>query len=268
MNILLPTDFSENADLACDYAFDLAKKSGGQVLALNAYDLPYSDRSLTTSLLEVMKENAEKNMAKFKAELEKYGVPFKTKVSMGNPIRVIKEEAAKDEIDAVVMGTKGASGLEEVLIGSNAASVIQNTQKPVLIIPPSTKLTSFDKLIFASDFDLDQQEKALHQLKNFADIYGTKIDVLHVQGNLSGKAGSRSKFNEILGSALEEFTITQTSNIEQAINEEANKENADLVAVISKSYGFFEGLFHRSLSSKLAYHTHLPLLVLHEPKQA
>ncbi len=266
MNVLFPTDFSENADLACNYAFDLAKRSQGKVTVLNAYDLPYSDRSLTTSLLEVMKENAEKNMRAYEEKLKAFGVPYETQVSLGNPIRLIKELAAKHSIDIVVMGTKGASGLEEVLIGSNAASVIQNTTKPVLVIPPGTNIKSFNHMIFASDFDLEKQESALVQLKDFADIYGTKIDVVHVQKDSGSPAGSRDKVKSILGDAQKEFTILKSDNVEKAITAEAEKENAEIVSVVSKNYGFFEGLFHRSLSSKLAYHTHLPLLVLHEPK--
>jgi nucleotide-binding universal stress UspA family protein len=266
MNILIPTDFSENADLACDYAFDIAKRSKGKVHVLNAYDLPYADRSMTTSLLEVMKENAEKNMTAYKEKLKAYGIPFETHVKLGNPIRLIKEIARKNEIDMVVMGTKGASGLEEVLIGSNAASVIQNTQKPVLVIPPGIKADAFKSMVFASDFDLAKQENALGQLKAFADLYALQIDVAHVQKESGSAAGSRDKIKAVLGKHLREFSILKAENVEKAITAEAEKEQADIVGVVSKNYSFFEGLFHRSLSSKLAYHTHLPLLVLHEPK--
>lgn len=267
MNILLPTDFSDNADLACQYAFDIAKRSQGKVIVINAYDLPYSDRSMTTSLLEVMKENAEKNMAAFQRKLkEKYEVPFTTEVRLGNPIRLIKEMANKENIDLIIMGTKGASGLEEILIGSNAASVIQNSNKPVLVIPPDANGKPLKKIVFASDFDMDNMEGALKNLNAFAELNDSGIDVLHVQNGSKAKSGTRDALQAALSNRVNEFTILQTDNVEEAIINEAKKESADLIAAIAKRYGFFEGLFHRSLTSKLAYHTTIPLLVLHEPK--
>lgn len=264
MNVLLPTDFSENADIACTFAFDIAKKTGGKVRILNAYDLPYSDRSLTTTLLEVMKENAEKNMERFKSSLSDQKVPFETEVRMGNPIRLIKEMAKQDDIDLVVMGTKGASGIEEVLIGSNAASVIQNTEKPVLIIPPDTQHQELKKIVFATDFDIEKLAKPLQQLRAFADIYQSAVDVVHVQNGKGSKDGSRQSIQNTLGERLHEFTILQSDDVEEAIRKEAEKEKAQIIATVAKKYSFFEGLFHSSLTSKLAYHSKTPLLALHE----
>ncbi|CAE7477315.1 unnamed protein product, partial [Symbiodinium sp. CCMP2456] len=230
MNILLPTDFSENADLACQYAFDIAKRSKGKVTVINAYDLPYSDRSMTTSLLEVMKENAEKNMAAFQRKLkDKYDVPFTTEVRLGNPIRLIKEMATEESIDLVVMGTKGASGLEEILIGSNAASVIQNSDKPVLVIPPDANGKPLQKIVFASDFDMDNMETAFKNLNAFAELNEASIDVLHVQNDVKSKAGTRDAIQAALQNRVKEFTILQTDNVEEAIIKEAKKENADVI---------------------------------------
>jgi len=267
MNILLPTDFSDNADKACDIAFKLAAYNNGTVSILHAYDLPYSDRSMSTSLLEVMKENAEKNMANFAQKVkEKYSGKFKTTVRLGNPIRLIHDQSEQEDIELVVMGTKGASGIEEVLIGSNAASVIQNTNKPVLIIPPNANLEKVKRIVFASDLDPKVREKPLQRLAAFAKVLGASIDIVHVQNEKGVPHGARDFYSSILKDVEHEYTIIRSENVEQAIIKEAAKENADIVAAINKRYGFFEGIFHRSMTSKLAYHTTLPLLVLHEPK--
>lgn len=267
MNILLPTDFSENADKATEVAFRLAKQTNGSVTILHAYDLPYSDRSMSTSLLEVMKENAEANMAEFeKGVKEKYGNNYQVQVRLGNPIRLIHEVSDANNIEMVVMGTKGASGLEEILIGSNAASVIQNTNKPVLVIPPQAELKEIKKIVLASDLDPKVKQKPLQNLRNFAMIDDAEIDIVHVQGEKSPGTGSRDFFSAELQGVKHGFTILHGDNIEKAVIDEAVKEKADVLAAITRRYGFFEGLFHRSMTNRLAYHTHLPLLVLHEPK--
>src|SRR5690606_4317546 len=110
MKVLIPTDFSENAELATQFAIDIVKRTNGHLIAFHGYDLPYSERSMTTSLLEEMKLNADRHMAGFKRDtLEKSGVSFECEVLMGNPIRLIKEVAADKDAELVVMGTKGAS---------------------------------------------------------------------------------------------------------------------------------------------------------------
>ncbi len=267
MNILLPTDFSDNADKATEIAFRLAKDSGGKVTILHAYDLPYSDRSMSTSLLEVMKENAESNMAEFEKKVKAdYGANYDVQVRLGNPIRLIHEVSNTDAIDMVVMGTKGASGLEEILIGSNAASVIQNTNKPVLIIPPQAELKEVKKIVFASDLDPKVKAQPLERLREFALANKASIDIVHVQGEKAPVTGSRDFYSANLKGVEHGFTILRNENVEKAITDEALKEKADIVAAITKRYGFFEGLFHRSMTSRLAYHSTLPLLVLHEPK--
>ncbi|MGK0406811.1 MAG: nucleotide-binding universal stress UspA family protein [Roseivirga sp.] len=267
MNILLPTDFSKNAEKACEIAFKMAAYNQGTVRIIHAYDLPYSDRSMTTSLLEVMKENAEKNMATFSKHVkEKYKGKFTTLVRLGNPIRLIHDQSELAGIDLIVMGTKGASGIEEVLIGSNASSVIQNTNKPVLIIPPKADLQKVERIVFASDLDPEVKELPLKRLALFAKTLGASIDIVHVQKNTSVPNGARDFYSSMLKEVDHDYTIINSENVEQAIIKEAAKEGADIVAAINKRYGFFEGIFHRSITSKLAYHTTLPLLVLHEPK--
>lgn len=267
MNILIPTDFSDNAELATEFAFQIAKASNGHVTVLHAYDLPYSDRSMSTSLLEVMKENAESNMKDLEAKLkDKYGSGFDTLVRLGNPIRLISESSNMEHIDLVVMGTKGASGLEEVLIGSNAASVIQNTKKPVLIIPPQAVWKGIKKIVFACDLDPKVKEQPLERLRNFSKTLGASVDIVHVQNEKAPADGSRAFYTKHLAEVTHEFSILKNSDIEEAITAEAKKEDANVIAAIAKRYGFFEGMFHRSVTSRLAYHTQLPLLVLHEPK--
>lgn len=267
MNILLPTDFSENADKATEIAFRIAQQTEGQVTILHAYDLPYSDRSMTTSLLEVMKENAESNMAEFEKKIKaQYGSNYKVQVRLGNPIRLIHEVSNQKDVDMVVMGTKGASGIEEILIGSNAASVIQNTDKPVLVIPPNAQMDSINKIVFASDLDPKVKSQPLERLREFALSNKSEIDIVHVQGENAPAQGSRDFYSGHLKDVKHSFTILRNENVEKAIIDEAQKEKADVIAAITRRYGFFEGLFHRSMTNRLAYHTSIPLLVLHEPK--
>lgn len=268
MRVLLPTDFSENAEHAIQYAIDIVTKTNGELYVLHAYDLPYSERSMTTSLLEEMKINAEQNMDDFeKTKLGPANIHYKCKVVLGNPIRLIKETATNQNSDLIVMGTKGASGLEEFLIGSNAASVIHNVELPVLIIPSQAQWKDIKKIVLATDLDLKGKELPLERLKKIATILGAKIEILHFQEHKGNVMGNRDLIEKVLGDTPHSYSISKTKeDLHKSILHYCEEHNGDVVAAITKHYGFFEGLFHKSLVSKLAYHTVIPLLALHEPK--
>lgn len=268
MKILFPTDFSENAELAAQFAIDIAKRTNGHILAFHAYDVPYSERSMTTSLLHEMKEIANNHMEEFKQDvLTPSGISFDAQVKLGNPIRLSKEFTEKENIDLVILGTKGASGIEELLIGSNAASVIQNIDVPVLVIPPNSEVKSLDNIVLATDMDLRKKERPLLRLKEFAKIFGASINVLHFQNDEGARQGSREFLEQHLSDIDHTYSVlAQKDHLDADILEYCEKKNADLVTAITKRYGFFEGLFRKSLTSKLAYHTNIPMLALHEPK--
>ena len=266
MNILCPTDFSVNAELATQIAIDLSKRSNGKLYCFHSYDIPYSDRSLSPSLVDVMRKNAEENMSIFKRKLNAQYGEAHTEVRMGNPIRITKELVKKHAIDLVVMGTKGASGLEEFLIGSNAASVIQNVDIPVYVTPPKSQLKPIKKIVLASDLDLKNKERPIVRLRQFADLYGATIDIVHIKKDGDDSTENEAFLERVLGDTPHSYTAIHNENVVNAILNECESRDADVLAAITKRYGFFEGLFHQSFTSKLAYHSTIPLLALHEPK--
>ncbi|MDZ7848288.1 MAG: universal stress protein [Owenweeksia sp.] len=267
MKILLPTDFSENAELATKFALDLAKKTDGHILAFHAYDVPQYERSMTTSLLEEMREAAEKNMRDFESSfLKNSSVSYSSKILIGNPIRLSKELIEKNNREVVIMGTKGASGMEEFLIGSNAASVIHNVDVPVMVIPPKTKPGDFKSMVLASDLEFKNRQEPLQKLAKFARVYQAKVSILHIQDEDGVPHGTRDMVAGALGDIPHSYHISgESDDVEGSILDFCEKQKADLVVAISKRYGFFQRLFHKSLTSKLAYHSKIPMLALHEP---
>ena len=268
MKVLIPTDFSQTARKAADFTFSTLGDKLEKVQFVHAFDMPYYDRSFTSTLFEVIQENAENNLKSYKKELRAAGHSnFEAKTVMGSPVRIVKEELKQHHYDLLVMGTKGVNGLEEVLIGSNAASVIQNTSIPALIIPPKAAIKPFKKILLAFDMNTKGVKKALSELKMFANLYHADINVLYVQHKDGHEDGSRNFLSENLGDLFKGLTIAKTDDLEHALFEKAEKTGADCIAVITREYGFFEGLFHSSLSKKLAYHSEIPLLALHQGKE-
>lgn len=263
--IILPTDFSENAEHALNFAIDLGRKSGAEIWVVNAYDIPYSHNIMTTSLLDMIREGSEGGVAESAQRATDAGVPAKGIAKMGNPIRVVKDLVRECGDCIVVMGTKGSSGVEQILIGSNAAAMLHSVKVPVFAIPQKSEVKAINKIVFGTDYSSDRDQQALERLAAIAKVMEAEVMVLHVD-NGKGKAvaGNRDKFETILKEVKHSFHLVKNSDVDKAIEEFVNEKEADMVALLARNYGFIESLFHTSVTSKVAFHTKVPYLALHE----
>lgn len=264
--IIFPTDFSEAADKALDFAIEIAHRAELSILLVNAYDLPYAQNVMSTSLMDIMRDNSKKSLAECAAKIEAKGITCETRSLMGNPIRVIKEITKKDPDSFVVMGTKGASGIEEVLIGSNAASVLQSTDVPVLAIPHDAEFQMIQKIVYCTDFRSNKNDRALRRLANAAKLFDAEVMILHIQqdGMADLASDQRHKFDHHLTEVKHSFHILKSDNVEQAILNFTQEKGADMLALLTRKYGVIRGLFHSSITNKVAFHSRVPLLALHE----
>lgn len=266
--IIFPTDFSKNAQRAMLYAVAAAKNMGARVIVVNAFDLPYSQNVMSTSLLDIMRETSEKGLKEVAKKLEPTGVEYETRSLMGNPIRVVKDLTKYYDNCMVVLGTKGASGIEEILIGSNTASILHSVDVPVLAIPADAPYKGgVHKLVYASDFKSKRNDRALQRMAEIAKAFEAEVLILHVQVE-EGEVlePQREKFARIMGDVPHSFHIEKAfeRNVEQAILDFSKEKNACMIALMARKHGFLEGIFHTSMTSKVAFHTHCPFLALHE----
>lgn len=265
--IICPTDFSKNADKALDFAVDISKQANAELVVINAFDLPYSQNVMTTSLLEIMKETSEKGLNEIKKSLSAKGVNCTTISRMGNPIRVIKDFSDKYSDCMVVMGTKGATGLEEVLIGSNAASTLHIVNVPVLTIPRDSEIKEIKKIVYATDYLSDKDERALSRLATLVRVYNAELMVLHVNDGKTEVKPNTDKFTKIFeGVKISFHEVEAKLSIDEEIINFANANDANMISLLARRYGFVEGLFHSSKTSKIAYKTNRPFLALHETR--
>lgn len=264
--ILFPTDFSEYSRTAMTFAMDLAARANGRVVLLNSYELPYSDTVMTTSLIDIMRKNSEEQLNGLKNELsEKYpDVEISTRSSLNNTIRAIRNAAKKYEADLIVMGTKGASGLQEVLIGSNTTTVLNNSDVPVLAIPEKSTVKAIHKIVYAADFQKESDKARLSFLCQIAKLIKAEVMILHFQKKDDMSGINRQVIEESFCDLPHSYHIEPEQDIETGIHNFVEAKNADMVVMMKRKYGFIERLFHQSQTSKFAYHTTVPFLALHE----
>jgi nucleotide-binding universal stress UspA family protein len=142
--ILVPIDFSENSPAIVEWAAHLAEEHGSAMVLLHAYHLPVEFQQLEGAYLPEdfwanVKAEAEQGLARHAADLRARGLKVETVAREGYPATVIEEEAARQQADLIVIGTRGLSGLKHLLLGSIAERVVQRAPCPVLTVKTCVK---------------------------------------------------------------------------------------------------------------------------------
>src|SRR5450432_1125781 len=199
------------------------------------------------------------------------GLNCESELAHGNLVDSLRKIIAVQPPDLIVMGTKGASGLKKLLMGSNTVNVIANIKLPVLVIPEVARFDHFlnkgrNRIVLATDLEELQHEGALDILKEMAlFIIGSKLRVLSVRPKTAELTDSKRRERDLLLSFFkpdletERVTIFSDSVI-GGINFYLNQRNEDtgLVAMIARDSGH---LIQKHYTREMASHTHLPLLV-------
>ena len=262
--ILAPVDFSDASTNALSFAAEFSKRASARLIVLNI--LQSAERE----------EEAKDKLRSIESDLKKtFGSELNCESSLahGNLVTTLKKTIEAQQPDIVVMGTKGASGLKKILMGSNTVNVIANTKVPVLVIPEVARFENFlnqgkNRIVLATDLDLLENEQALYVLKEIALlIIAPKINVLSVRPKNTTLPDLKRMERDFLLSfftpELETERITVFgNNVINGINYYLSKnEDSGLIAMIARDSGH---LVQKHYTREMASHTHLPLLVLHD----
>jgi nucleotide-binding universal stress UspA family protein len=265
--ILVPTDFSNAAMNAAEYAMSFAKEINANVLLMHAYNVPMAlagDVPILAITPEELQKDNEKLLKKEAARLKKKtNVEIKYKAKMGLAVDEIREEEKK--VDFIVMGMTGAGKLSEFLLGSITTATLKKVKTPVIVIPEKVNYKSPEKIALATDYALINID-TLDILKELAKTFGSKIYVVNVKEQkeeVSVKGvNAETKWEAQLSGTEHFYFFPEHDDLVEGVNEFVKTEKADMVAVIPHRYNLIEGLFHKSFSKKMAFHTQVPLLIL------
>jgi len=263
--ILAPVDFSDAAANSVAFAAELSKRSSARLVIVNILQKGENEND-TEIKLKSLKSGIKKS----------FDIDCETSFAHGSLITALKKIISVQQPDLIVMGTKGASGLKKLLIGSNTVKVISKTLLPVLVIPEVARFKNFfkkgrNRIVLATDLDSLENEAALDILKEIALlIIEPKLRVLSVRSRNADLTDVKRKERDFLLSVFkpeiesERVTIFSKTVI-GGINFYLSQRNTDtgLLAMIARDSG---RLIQKHYTREMASHTHLPLLVLHDTK--
>ena len=267
--ILVPTDFSKQAEYALRVAAQIAKINNSEIYLLHMLELPHQGSDAISSGSAIPQIMFFKEMAINKLEtlmesdfLE--GTNVSEIIQFEKAFDGIMEISKKNSVDLIVMGSHGASGYEEMFIGSNAEKVVRSSEVPVLIIKNETEEFKANKLVFASDFS-DEIKKPFAKLIEFATIFNSHLDLVII--NTPNSFKSTAVAEKIMTDFLEGTNFTNYSthiyndvNIEKGILNYSSSVDADLIGMCTHGRTGFSHFFNGSISEDLVNHTVRPVI--------
>lgn len=263
--ILFPTDFSKNALNALKYATHFTQLFNCQLILLHTFQVP-SRSDMLVSMDKVMLKDAEKEM-----DIVKQAIPpeiaCEVHIKKGNAPQTIARFAETNDVDLIIMGTQGASGLKEVFIGSVTGSVLRLSKTPILAIPEEFKFRPINKIVFAlANLELDGPG-SIEPLRLIAEKFNSKIEVFH-------HSKSKVQVSDEVFEAVDWFKgipvninlDSEAEDVNESIRNFVVRSKADLLCLVRRdrsTIGFFERLFKDGVTTSQVFSTEVPLLVLH-----
>ncbi len=269
--ILVPIDFSNQAEYAAEVAASIAMQTNSKIYLLHMLELPmevidpsnFGNANNSPSSLLYLKRAYEK-FEDFKELPFLKGIEVENSVQFHKAYDGIIEESKKQEADLIVMGSRGASGIEEMLVGSNTEKVVRNSEIPVLVIKEPVHNFKIENIVFASNFDFENRI-AFQKILNFTSLFNAKLHLLKINtihNFETTKDSSDAIRNFINDFDLGDFTLNiyNDLSVETGILNFSKVIDADLILLNTHGRRGLAHLFNGSISEDLTNHAKLPVI--------
>ena len=268
--ILIPTDFSKYADEAIEVGAQIAKINNSEIILIHMLELPthLNDAiSGETSIPEIMlfKQKADETLKNIKNRLYLAGIKISEVIRLDNVTSGITTYIKQNnDIDLIIMGSHGSSGINEILVGSNTEKIVRNSETPVLVIKNKIENFKATNIIFASDFS-NEIKKPFKKVLEFSKLFESKLKLVMICTPNSFKSTSTAR--KIVSEFVTEFEMPEytfetynESNIEKGILNYSNENNGDIIAFCTHGRTSLSHFFTGSISEDLVNHSSKPVL--------
>ena len=271
-NILVPTDFSDQAEKALKVAAQLARKFHGEIYLLHMLELPLqlidpvqgSSHNLPEAIFFM--KLAHQRFSKIMREPYLKGIKIHETVEFHRAFEGIMEIGKEKKCDLIVMGSHGVSGFQEMFIGSNTEKVVRHSEIPVLVIKNEIPEFAIDNFVFATDANADHKH-TLKKAAKFAETINAKLHLLFVNtpNNFITSEEAHKRMNEYINSngtkpGNYEIHIYNDISVEQGILNFAEKINAGLIGISTHGRKGLAHFFNGSISEDLVNHSNRPVV--------
>ncbi len=277
--ILVPTDFSKNAENALVYAINLTKKMPAKIILLHSFHIDYTSGYVPPNLIEKDVAEAQANSnTQLKALYNKVSHhakhPIECLSSQNFAIDAVLSAINEKNVDLVIMGTQGANGkLGRQIFGTNSSKVIEKATCPVITVPENEEHTDVKAITYATEY-LDSDIASLQSITDIARLFDAKINIIHVslfddESEQKIMESFKLKVLKHISYKNISFKILVGNNVGQRIEGYLEEEkNIDLLVMSAHHRSLIDKLFGKSITKVMAYYLKIPLMVFHHKRTA
>lgn len=266
--ILVPTDFSDQAENALKVAVEIATKNNSEIFIIHSLEMPLHLSSSGDSggmpeslfFIKLAENHFEELLEKpYLADLEIHEA-----IGHGEVYNDINEVSKSKNIDLIVMGSHGISGFKEMFIGSNTEKVVRTANVPVLVIKNEHENFDITNFVFATDFS-EKCCETFKEAKKFAESVNAQMNLLYVNtpGNFITTADANKKMTEFVKELnIENFSLNiyNDTSVEKGILNFAKETNASLIGMSTHGRQGISHFFNGSISEDLVNHANRPVI--------
>jgi nucleotide-binding universal stress UspA family protein len=276
--ILVPTDFSDLAGYAFDFAYQVATGIAAEIELLHVLDIPesmgYNDLNITGSqsrikdiddiyvikLLEVTKQkmNRVANNPKYQ------GIKISQRIKAGSAYKKIYDEITNEKIDLIIMGTSGVNNWEQSILGTTSERVVRFANCPVITLRRPVKLEKIKNIAYASDFS-DPQSAVIKLIQQISELFKAKVHLVKIN---TPSHFQNDKENYAI---IESFAVEQKfKNYEMHVHNHMNEEygivqfsemyKMDMIAMTTHGREGFSRLLEGSIAEGVVNYSKIPVL--------
>ena len=269
---VIPTDFSETAKNAALYAAGLAAgKPGIELVLYHVYPDIYagSDSSPLNDDTGARIKIFNAALESVKAEMLALGrLNIRCVVEENNSfMQALEDFVNENRADLIIMGITGSSKLEQVIVGSNTLHIVKRSVCPVMIVPPLAKYKGLKNVVFASDLHDIENATPIKYIKAVLDIFQPKLHIVNVSKEPSKMSSEQSaekeKLQQLFQDYQPQFYMIKDNDVVDTLDHFAKDNNIDVILTVPRQHAL-SGIFQTSHTKQLAYHSHIPVIAVHE----
>lgn len=277
MNILCPTDFSPVANFAFDAACQLAQRLGATLYLFHCHELgkDWSTDEEWTERFDPLQEAAAgaagEQLEKLRELAERKNVTCELEQREGDFFEELVKITEEQDFAFVVMGSHGASGKREWLIGSNTQKAVRKLHLNTLVVKGPVEALDFPKAVFATGLLMEDQVAFRHFLELVDDLGIKEVHVLtiHTSGLFTPPQivmqEALKDFKAIAGNYPCQSHYYDDISIEAGIRRFVDEEKADLIAISNHVRHPFKRVFRGSTVEMIVNHANVPVLSIDYP---
>jgi nucleotide-binding universal stress UspA family protein len=270
---IVPVDFSETSKNAARFAARLCSQvKNAQLTLYNVFDkletgsdgTPLEDDDKARqAIMELALQSVYNELSSLT------NVKISCVAEEGNSfVDNLESYVRRYKMSMIIMGITGATRVSQIFMGSNTLNVVRRKIAPVIIVPPDARFMGAKNIMFITDFRDVERTMPVVPLREVLDLFNPTLHIVNVHADhyvelTEEYKAERDVLHNMLKEYNPEYYFIRLYDFMDAINQFVEDHNIDMILTIPKDQSFLANLFKTTHTSKLAYHSHVPILTVH-----